>query len=173
MTSKDQRQTDRAAALPVTIRAAGQADAAAIVGLVRALAAHVGDASQATVTAQAMAEAGGGDHPLWRGMVAEAGGTLVGICLYSILYSTWVGGPGLYVIDLFVVPEFRAGQLGRRLLAATARQGRDHGCRFVRLEVDHRNSAAEGFYERLGFQKRTGDTIFMLKGDGFAALTPG
>ena len=36
---------------PGTFVWTGQADAAAIVGLVRALAAHVGDAAQATVTA--------------------------------------------------------------------------------------------------------------------------
>ena len=154
----------------MSIRAALPADAAALVSLVRALAAHVGDESQAAVTAPAMAAAGSGPHPHWRGVVAEAAGELVGVCLYSVLFSTWIGTPGLYVIDLYVTPPHRRGQLGRKLLAAAAKQGRDLGCRFIRLEVDHRNSAAEGFYERLGFHKRPGDTIFVLKPDGFDAL---
>ena len=60
-----------------------------------------------------------------------------------------------------------------RLLAAAAREGRALGCRFIRLEVDHRNLAVGPFYERLGFQKRSGDTIFLLKPDGFEALANG
>ena len=63
-----------------------------------------------------------------------------------------------------------SGQLGRKLLAAAARQGREHGCRFIRLEVDHRNTGVEGFYEQLGFHRRTGDTIFILKPEDFEAL---
>ena len=168
MTSPRKRGAKAGAA--AAIRAALPADAPAIVTLVRALAAHVGDAAQVTVTPEALAEAGSGAQPSWRGMVAEAGGGLVGICLTSIQFSTWVGAPGLYVIDLYVKPEFRSGQLGRKLLAAAARQGREHGCRFIRLEVDHRNTGVEGFYEQLGFHRRTGDTIFILKPEDFEGL---
>ena len=92
------------------------------------------------------------------------------MCLYSVQFSTWIGAPGLYVIDIFVLPGFRGGQLGRKLLAAAARHGRELGCRFIRLDVDHRNSGAEKFYAQLGFSKRAGDSIFVLKAEGFDAL---
>lgn len=152
------------------IRTATPADAVAIVALVRALAAHVGDPAAVAASPEDMAAAGSGAHPLWRGVVAELGGELVAVCLYSLQYSTWIGAAGLYVIDLYVSPSYRRDQLGRRLLAAAAREARTLGCRFIRLEVDHRNLAVAPFYERLGFQKRAGDTIFLLKPDGFAAL---
>ena len=156
--------------VPVSIRAAAPADADAIVALVRALAVHVGDGDKVNLTSAALAEAGAGAQPSWRGVVAEAGGEIVGICLYSVLFSTWVGAPGLYVIDLYVLPEFRRGQLGRKLLAAAARRGREYGCRFIRLEVHHRNKSVESFYERLGFDRRAGDTILVLQPNGFDAL---
>jgi len=157
----------------MVLRAAVPTDARGIVALVRALAVHVGESSAAIVSAEAMAAAGSGANPLWRGVVAESAGEIVGICLYSLQFSTWIGTAGLYVIDLYIAPEFRRGQLGRKLLAAAARQGKELGCRFIRLEVDRRNPGAEGFYERLGFQKRAGDTIFLLKADEFDALAAG
>lgn len=169
--AKVARERPRTAPRPaVTIRAATPGDAAKIVKLVRALAAHVGDASLATVTPEAMARAGEGPHPLWRGVIAEADGEAVGMGLYSIQFSTWIGTPGLYVIDLYIVPGHRQGKLGQWLLAAIAGQGRALGCRFIRLEVDHRNPRAEAFYERLGFERRRGDSIFLLKPEGFDKL---
>jgi len=173
MTSKGKKGARQAAIPALAIRPAAPSDAAEIVKMVRALAAHVGDETQATVTVAAMAEAGSGPNPHWRGVVAEAGGKLAGMCLYSVQFSTWIGTPGLYVIDLYVQPTFRHGQLGRRLLAEAARQGRALGCRFIRLEVDHRNQSVLGFYERLGFSRRPGDAIFILKPDGFDALAKG
>jgi len=170
MASNGKQQGVPGAKARVNIRVATPSDAEAIVGLVKALAAHVGDESQATITPQAMAEAGSSAHPLWRGVVAEASDRMVGICLYSILYSTWIGSPGLYVIDLYVEPDFRDAQLGRRLLAEAARQGREFGCRFIRLDVDHRNGGVEGFYEQIGFVRREGDSIFILKPDRFDML---
>ena len=163
---------------PVAIRPARTSDAAAIVELVRALAAHIDDAALATVTPGQLAAAGEGAQPLWRGVVAEMtgerrgapAGRLAGVCLYSVLFSTWVGAPGLHVIDLYVRPESRGGRLGTRLLAAAARQGQAQGCRFIRLEVDARNAGAEEFYGALGFEKRSGDRIFTLRGQGYAAL---
>ena len=157
------------AARPVTIRAATPADATAIVAMVRALAAHVGDPRAVSVTPQLLAAAGAGDHPSWRGVVGEGGGEIVAICLYSVQFSTWVGAPGLYIIDLFIAPDHRRDQLGRKLIAAAARAGRALGCRFIRLEVHHRNRAVDGFYERLGFVG-TADAIMILKPDGYDAL---
>lgn len=157
----------------VTLRTATPADASAIVALVQALAAHVGDVSQARVTPGQLAAAGTGPNPSWYGVVAEAEGGLAGVCLYSLQFSTWVGAPGLYVIDLYVREAYRNGQLGARLLAQAARDGSQRGCRFIRLEVDARNPRAHGFYERLGFQARAGDTVFVLKNAGFDALLAG
>lgn len=159
-----------AAPAAVPLRAAAPADAVAIVALVRALAAHVGDVSEAKVTPEQLAAAGAGANPSWYGVVAEAEGELAGVCLYSLQFSTWVGAPGLYVIDLYVREAYRNGQLGARLLAEAARWGSERGCRFIRLEVDARNPRAHGFYERLGFQTRAGDTVFVLRNAGFDAL---
>ena len=158
------------AAAAISLRAARTDDAVAIVELVRALAAQLGQAAEATVTPEQLAAAGAGTHPSWYGVVAEAEGGIIGVCLYSLQFSTWIGTPGLYVIDLYVREAYRNGQLGARLLAEAARQGSKRGCRFVRLEVDARNPRAHGFYERLGFQRRAGDTVFVLKSADFDVL---
>ncbi len=155
----------------IVLRPATSADSHAIVALVQALAAHIGDVGLAKVTPEALAKAGSGPHPLWHGVVAEAADEgVVGVCIYCVVFSTWVGGPGIYVIDLYVKNEFRSSRLGHRLLAAAAREGRGKGCRFVRLDVDARNAQAEGFYHKLGFSKLEGDASFVLKSAGFDAL---
>ena len=158
----------------IMLRPATPADCQGIVTLVRLLAAHIGDETLAKVTPEVLTAAGAGPHPLWRGIVAEAAGKgIVGVCIYSVVFSTWIGAPGIYVIDLYVKKDERKTQLGRRLLAFAARQARAAGARFIRLDVDVRNAQAEGFYHRLGFQKLAGDASFVLKNASFDALADG
>lgn len=141
-----------------------------MVALVRDLAHHIGDASLAKGTAEQLSAALEEPHPACRGLVAEEQGRIVGICLYSIIYSTWRGLPGIYVIDLYVRPETRRGRLGERLLAHAAREGWRRGCRFFRLEVDAGNAGAMRFYQRLGFKTLERDRCFALDQAGFEAL---
>ncbi len=156
---------------PFLIRPAVLGDASEIVRLVSALAAFIGDAAQATVTEEALGAAWQEPHARWRGFVGEdANGRMVGACLYSFIFSTWRGKPGLYIIDLFVEPDTRGTGLGRDLLAAAARDGRDNGCGFIRLEVDHDNPVAAGFYLKLGFSETTRNRTFSIAADAFQAL---
>ena len=158
------------AAASFSLREARPEDSEAIVNMVQALAAHIGDAALAKVTPSQLSAAAARPDPLWRGIVAEIGGGLVGVCLYSVVFSTWVGAPGLYIIDLYVKPEFRKSRLGQFLLAAAAKAGRGQGCRFIRLDVDARNRGVDEFYTRLGFRERSGDGIFVLEPVSFDAL---
>ncbi|KAI9830599.1 MAG: hypothetical protein M1826_004625 [Phylliscum demangeonii] len=63
------------------------------------------------------------------GAEAEAA---VGMALYFYNYSTWRAAPGIYIEDLFVLPEQRGRGYGRRLLAELAREVR--AVRGARLE---------------------------------------
>ena len=65
----------------------------------------------------------------------------------------------IHVIDIALLPEFRARGLGTHLLAALLEEGAA-GERRVSLNVDGSNRA-RGLYERLGFRVVRGDGVYL------------
>ena len=80
-------------------------------------------------------------------------------------YSTWRGARGLYVVDLFVLPEARGRNVGLDLLRCSARRFAARGAQFIKLEVDQSNTGAQRFYARLGFRKKSEDRLHILEQD--------
>ncbi|KHQ51459.1 GNAT family N-acetyltransferase [Mameliella alba] len=155
--------------MAVTIRLAGRSDAGRLDSALAALARDLGDTYNASP--EALERAGWGDVPAFRAQLAEEGGVLAGLALYSPGLSTVRGGAGLYVSDLWVSPKQRSGGLGRRLLgAAFADAARAWGACFLRLQVYDRAPAARRFYDRLGFVPAKGHTDLFLDEAGCAAL---
>ena len=103
-------------------------------------------------------------------MLAFSGETPIGFALFFTNFSTFLGRPGLYLEDLFVLPEWRGRGVGRRLLAhlATLAVERNYG----RMEwaVLDWNAPAIGFYERLGAQVLKDWRICRLTGDALAQI---
>lgn len=92
-----------------------------------------------------------GPRPVAEALVAQlTGGELVGFALFFTNFSTFLGKPGLYLEDLFVVPEARRLGIGRALMTALARltRERDYG-RFEWSVLDW-NEPAQRFYMQLG-----------------------
>lgn len=139
--------------------------------MVRELAATTSPGTLPQVTGNALRSDLFGPSPLLRLLVAEHARNLTGYCLSLFMFSTWRGTRGLHVIDLFVRPEARDGKVGEQLLIESARRGWAEGARFIRLEVEHGNTAAERFYKRLGFRHKDHETLFALYQDEMAALT--
>ena len=54
-------------------------------------------------------------------LIAEFGDHPVGFALYFFSYSTWQGLPGLYLEDLYVMPEHRKRGAGKALFRTLAR----------------------------------------------------
>jgi ribosomal protein S18 acetylase RimI-like enzyme len=150
------------------IRVAGAGDAAALHAALRALAADLGDPFRAAEADIAAALAG----PRAFALALLAGGAPpAGAALAAPVMSTMAGGAVLHVSDLWVAAPARGRSLGRRLLAAAAREGRARwGTRGLTLTVYDGNAGARAFYARLGFRLRAGDHGAYLDADGIAAL---
>lgn len=74
----------------------------------------------------------------------------VAFALYFFNFSTFVARKGLYLEDLFVVPEARGKGLGRMMIERLARIAHDHECgRFEWVVLDW-NTSAQAFYKKLG-----------------------
>jgi GNAT superfamily N-acetyltransferase len=111
-----------------------------------------------------------GEKPAAEVVFAEVDGKAAGLALYFTSFSTFQGRPGIYLEDLFVLPEMRGQGIGRALLAhlAAVTVERDYG----RLEwsVLDWNKPAIDFYENLGARPMSGWTKYRLDGDALQNL---
>ncbi len=154
--------------MQVTFRLAQAGDAARLNAALRQLSQHLGDGHRATE--HDLVRAGWGDAPAFRAQLAETD-RVVGAALYGPVFSTRIGGAGVYVSDLWVASGARGRNLGCRLLAAVLADATAlWAARFLKLEVDEANPAARRFYARLGFAPRAGQTTMILDAAGCAAL---
>ena len=111
-----------------------------------------------------------GPRPRAEVVVAEDEGTAVGFALFFHNYSTFLARPGLYLEDLYVVPERRRQGWGRRLLVAVARIAAQRGCGRFEWTALHWNEPAIRFYLSLGAQMMDEWRIFRVTGDALVRL---
>ncbi|MCS7060363.1 MAG: GNAT family N-acetyltransferase [Anaerolineae bacterium] len=93
---------------------------------------------------------GFGPAPRFDAWLAWVQNQAVGYAVAFFTYSTFLAMPTLYLEDLFVLPEYRALGIGRRLFLACAEHGRAHGCGRMEWQVLNWNTPAIRFYHRLG-----------------------
>jgi len=135
------------------IRPAAPADVADLLGLIRALAEYEKLTHLVVADEAALTDALFGTRPAAEALIAtEAGNTprAAGFALFFHTFSTFLGRRGLWLEDLFVLPEHRGQGLGRALLAHLAGIARDRGCGRFEWSVLDWNTPAIGFYEAMG-----------------------
>jgi ribosomal protein S18 acetylase RimI-like enzyme len=142
----------------------GQEDAVAV--LIRQLPKDLGLNIMPKITGESLRQAKG----LAEVTVAEDAGLLLGVCLWTMTYSSWRGAPGIYISDLYVLPHARGRKIGEKLLRGVVAQSKKRGATFVKMEVDETNQAAAKFYGRLGFTHKVEDKIFILESNEFQNL---
>jgi GNAT superfamily N-acetyltransferase len=103
-------------------------------------------------------------------VIGYAGDEPAGFAVFFETFSTFLGVPGMYLEDIFVVPKFRRRGLGRLLvqhLAAIAVERR-----YGRLEwsVLDWNEPAIGFYRTLGARAMDEWTVFRVTGEALHRL---
>ena len=111
-----------------------------------------------------------GPRPYAEVVLAEDAGAPVGFALFFHNFSTFLGRPGIYLEDLFVVPEARGRGVGRALLAHLARLAVERGCGRVEWAVLDWNAPAIRFYDSLGARPNDEWTVYRLTGDALTAL---
>ena len=137
-----------------------------------ALATYEDQPDAVTSTPQTLARDGFGKDPQFAAVIAERAGKPVGFALYTFNYSVWTGARGIFIEDIWVVPEERRGGVARALMQALARECLAKGFRRIDLNVLDWN-AARGFYERLGFKWIRNWLPYRLSGDALTKLADG
>ena len=100
----------------------------------------------------------------------DATGEAVGLALYFFNFSTWTGGRGVYLEDLFVRPAHRGRGLGRALFRELANVALANDCERIEWAVLDWNEPALAFYRRLGATAMTQWTVHRLAGDPLRKL---
>jgi GNAT superfamily N-acetyltransferase len=156
--------------MTVLIRAAEPADVPVIAELVRGLARFEKLEEQVALTEELLAAGLFGARPFAESVLAEVEGSPAGFALFFHNFSTFLARPGLYLEDLFVVPEHRGQGIGRALLAHLARLAVERGCGRMEWAVLDWNKEAISFYERLGARANSEWTTYRVTGEALQRL---
>jgi GNAT superfamily N-acetyltransferase len=156
--------------LTLKIRPAERADVPLVAGLIRQLA-RFEKLEQEVVLTEDLLRAGlFGARPYAEAVIAEEDGDPIGFALFFHTFSTFLARPGLYLEDLFVLPDHRSRGVGRALLAHLAQLAIERGCGRLEWAVLNWNQEAIRFYERLGARPNSEWTVYRLAGEALHAL---
>jgi GNAT superfamily N-acetyltransferase len=136
--------------MEITIAPVTPAEVPALLELIRELARFEKLEHEVEATAESLQRALFGPQPAAGTLLARCDGALAGYAIYYFTFSSFIGRAGIWLDDLFVLPEFRQRGLGRQLIEAVARVGVARGCkRFEWVALDW-NERARKFYRSLG-----------------------
>lgn len=132
------------------LRPAEPADVQVLFHLIQALAEYEKLSHAVTGNANLLAEHLFGSRPCIEAVVTEYSGQAVGFALFFTNYSTFLTQPGIYLEDLFVLPEYRRQGIGKAILAYLAQLAIERGCERLEWSVLDWNEPAIKFYRRMG-----------------------
>ncbi|NJM73945.1 MAG: GNAT family N-acetyltransferase [Scytonema sp. RU_4_4] len=132
------------------LRFAEPADCDALFKLVKALAEYEKLSHAVTGNAVALKEHLFGSQKYVEAILAEYTGQAVGFALFFHNYSTFLTKPGIYLEDLFVLPEYRRQGIGEALLTKIAQIAVQRDCGRLEWSVLDWNEPAIAFYRRMG-----------------------
>jgi GNAT superfamily N-acetyltransferase len=156
--------------MTITIRPATRNDVPVIAELIRGLARFEKLEQEVVMTEDLLTASLFRERPYAEVLIAEDEGQALGFALFFHNFSTFLGRPGIYLEDLFVLPEHRGKGIGRLLLATLARLAVERGCGRLEWAVLDWNQEAIRFYERLGARPNSEWTIYRLTGESLSAL---
>ncbi|GAA0996835.1 MULTISPECIES: GNAT family N-acetyltransferase [Tsukamurella] len=157
------------------IRPATPADVPELLAMISELAAYNKAPDAAVATEEQLHEALFGEHPaVFAHLATEPGEdgaeVAVGMAVFFRTFSTWTGGYGIWLEDLYVRSTSRGGGHGKQLIASLAKLCADRGYPRLEWTVVEWNTPAIGFYRALGAVPMDDWTTQRLTGDALGSL---
>ena len=103
--------------------------------------------------------------------VAVVEGSVVGMAIWYVTFSTWLGRGGIWLEDLFVSPGHRGSGLGKELLATLAAVCAQRNYGRLEWSVLRWNTPSIGFYDSIGGQPMDEWVTYRLTAQALDALT--
>jgi len=155
-----------------TLRFAAAADAETILFFIKELARYESMENEVVATAQTLRETIFVQKHA-EVVMAEYLGKPVGFMLFFYNYSTFLGQPGIYLEDLFLMPEVRKMGFGKKLLTFLARLAVDRNCGRVEWACLDWNKPSRSFYESFGSESKDEWIGYRLSGQAMIDLAAG
>ena len=106
-------------------------------------------------------------------LLAEEDGIPVGFALFFHNFSTFLGRAGIYLEDLFVMPEHRGKGYGKALLRRLAQITMERGCGRLEWSCLDWNKPSIDFYLSLDATPMDQWTVYRLTGDTLRKMAEG
>jgi GNAT superfamily N-acetyltransferase len=103
-------------------------------------------------------------------ILADVNGQSVGFALYFYNFSTFAGKPGIYLEDIYVMPEHRGHGIGKQLMAYLAKKAISEQCCKLEWCVLKWNLPAIAVYESLSAEPMDQWRMYQVTGDELARL---
>jgi GNAT superfamily N-acetyltransferase len=156
--------------LDIQIVPARESDVPMVYSLIQRLAEYERLSHELEATEDGIRDAMFGEWPIIEVLLAHVGAEVAGYALFFHTFSTFVGRRGLYLEDLFVLPEHRGRGIGKRLLSHLAKLALERRCRRMEWAVLDWNQSAIRFYESIGAVPMGEWTTYRLTGDALDRL---
>lgn len=147
----------------MTFRFATEADCALILNFIRQLAAYEKMSDQVVATEELLREWIFENRKAEVVFISEEDQE-IGFALFFHNYSTFLGRAGIYLEDLFVLPEYRNKGYGKALLKKLAQITVERGCGRLEWSCLDWNKPSIDFYLSLGAAPMNDWTTYRLTG---------
>ena len=152
------------------IRQATERDVPVILSFIRQLAEYERLSHEAVMTEETLRQSLFGPRPAAEVLLGYSGEQPVAFAVFFHNFSTFLGRSGLYLEDLFVIPEMRGKGFGRAMLVELARIASERKCGRFEWAVLDWNKPAIDFYKNLGAVPMDEWTIFRVTGEALKRL---
>lgn len=147
------------------IRDAVAEDSHLILRFVKELAAYEQAEHEVTATIEDIRESIFGEESTVKALICSLHDQPIGFAVYFYNYSTWQGRKGLYLEDLYIVPEHRGIGAGRQFLKYLAKKAVVEGCGRFEWSVLDWNEPAIRFYQSIGAKAKSEWVGYQLAGE--------
>lgn len=151
------------------IRYAKKEDTALILRFIKDLAAYEGLADEVVATEETLRE-WIFDKQKAEVIFALHDGKEVGFALFFHNFSTFLGRAGIYLEDLYVLPEYRGRGYGKGLICRLAAIAAERGCGRLEWWCLDRNRPSIDFYLSLGAEAMEEWTVYRIAGETLTEL---
>ena len=155
------------------IREARIEDIEAIHDLIVELAIYEREPDAVTATVDDIKKSLFDQNPVANCLVSEIDNKIVGIAIWFLNYSTWLGKPGIYLEDLYVKPEFRGKGIGLGLMRSLAKICVENGYERFQWWVLDWNEPSIKFYKSIGADAMDEWTVYRLSGQKLVNFSEG
>ncbi len=152
------------------IKFANKKDAKIILRFIKELAKYEKLEHEVTATEELIQENLFGENSKAEAILAYVDDNPVAFAIFFHNFSTFLAKPGLYLEDLYVLPEARGNGIGKIMLSFLAKLAIERDCGRLEWWVLDWNKPAIDFYENLGAESMDEWTVFRIAGDTLTNL---